>query len=133
MPDIPYLFDSYVGGTDSKVTSVQMDNTSSVLAGVTDGLDLSGSVAKESPTDEQLTSSIREFIDKSDIYTITFKKLKEHLDKIYAIDLSGKKDFIRGEVDRMVTIIQDDNGTCNPLDVINKQSVPIFDIGDKLR
>ena len=165
MSDIPYLFDSYIGGADNKIPEVLGDKSSNISEDVTRGLDVSEDPEDAHPTDRQLTDSIKEFIDRSDIHQIKFKSLKSHLNEVYGMDLSDRSTFIKSEVLRIIDPQRTEHGdevekpdgavdresrpgeqgkkvtrpatqvigTCNQQDVIDKQSIPAFDIGDDLQ
>jgi len=69
------------------------------------------------PTDDELTTEIREIIKKADLNTFTAKACRLILQDYFKVDLSHKKDVI----DNIILLVLDENDNAENISVKTKE------------
>ncbi|KAJ2648618.1 hypothetical protein IWW40_003804 [Coemansia sp. RSA 1250] len=98
----PFASGSFEHSAGSGGLDIQQRPASSYIASQSLGQihsDLAGGV----PSDEQITAAIRRILGASDLSVMTKKKIRQQLAQEFNVDLSSRKDFISGIIDRILS------------------------------
>ncbi|KAJ3287115.1 hypothetical protein HDU79_005969 [Rhizoclosmatium sp. JEL0117] len=60
---------------------------------------MSASTSRSQPSDEQILAQIRQILSNADLMTVTRKSVREELTRVFAVDLSSRKEFIHNCID----------------------------------